>query len=64
MSSYAESIRGEDRWYLANYLAATAQGDVREEMILKAVQTNGAIPLGADAAIWRSLEPKNIFLKG
>ena len=61
MPSYAESIRSVGRWYLANYLVATAQGDIREEMILEAAQTNKAIPLCADAEIWRSLELKKYF---
>lgn len=64
MPSFAESIRGEDRWHLANYIVSISQGDVREDMMLRAEKTNKAIPLEVDAEIWRPLTPTKIFLRG
>lgn len=64
MPSYEESITGEDRWHLANYIVSLARTGFDKQMIFKAEQTAAALPLDADAALWRTAEPTPIFLQG
>jgi mono/diheme cytochrome c family protein len=64
MPSYEDSIKGEDRWHLANYLASMAENGLQQNMIFKAEQTTSAIPLDVDAELWRGIAPTPIFLQG
>ncbi len=62
MPSYADSILGEDRWHLANYIASIAKSDFDQEMLFKAMWTTEDIPRDVDAQLWRTLTPTTIFL--
>jgi len=64
MPSYEDSIKGDDRWHLANYLVSMAESGLKQEMIFKAELTTSAIPLDVDAELWRSVTPIPIFLQG
>ena len=64
MPSYEDSIKGEDRWHLANYLVSIAATGFNQEMIFKAELTAEPIPLDVDADLWRAVEATPIFLQG
>jgi len=64
MPSYADSIKGEDQWHLANYVASMAQPGFNQEKIFKASLVKDEIPLDADAALWQSLPPTKVVIQG
>lgn len=64
MPSFTDSITGEDRWHLANYMASIAKVDFNREMIFAAEHTKESIPLNLEAEVWRSLTPTRVFLQG
>jgi mono/diheme cytochrome c family protein len=64
MPSYEDSIKGEDRWHLANYLVSIAKSDFKQNMIFKAELTTATIPLDLDAEVWRTVAATPIFLQG
>ncbi len=64
MPSYADSIKGEDQWHLANYIASMAQPGFNQEKIFKASLVKAPISLNADAAIWQSQPPSKIVIQG
>jgi len=64
MPSYEDSIKGDDRWHLANYLASVAEGGFKQDMIFKAEHTNATIPLDVNADLWRTVSATPVFLQG
>jgi mono/diheme cytochrome c family protein len=64
MPSYEDSIKGDDRWHLANYLASIAESDFKQNMIFKAEPITATIPLDLDADLWKSVSSVPIFLQG
>jgi len=64
MPSYEDSIKGDDRWHLANYLVSIAKSDFKQDMIFKAELTTATIPLDLDAELWRTVAATPIFLQG
>ncbi|MCF6280810.1 MAG: ethylbenzene dehydrogenase-related protein [Candidatus Polarisedimenticolaceae bacterium] len=64
MPSYEDSITGDDRWHLANYLVSQAEDGFKQDMIFKVEPTTAPIPLDLDAEIWRTVAATPIFLQG
>ncbi|VAX08032.1 hypothetical protein MNBD_GAMMA26-1695 [hydrothermal vent metagenome] len=64
MPSYEDSIKDEDRWHLANYMASITDSEFDQQMILKVEQTDKPLMLDADAAVWRSVESTHILMQG
>jgi mono/diheme cytochrome c family protein len=63
MPSFEDSIEGNDRWHLANYVASIAKTGFNRERIIKAEWTEKTIPLKVDDEIWRGLEATQIFME-
>jgi mono/diheme cytochrome c family protein len=63
MPSYEDSINGEDRWHLANYIASIAESGFRRETIFKAKLISADIPLDVNAKVWSDMAATRIFIQ-
>ncbi|MBI5970404.1 MAG: c-type cytochrome [Deltaproteobacteria bacterium] len=64
MPSFADSLKDEERWHLANYVVSLQKKEVLSASVLKAKFVSGDLPFTVDAPLWNSTEGIDVSLAG
>lgn len=64
MPSFTDSLKDEERWHLANFVASLQKKEIKAEQVLKAKPVKGELPLTPDDKAWDKANSIDVLMAG
>lgn len=64
MPSFTDSLKDEERWHLANFVASLQKKEIKAAQVLKAKRVKGELPLMPDDKAWNKATPIDVLMAG